>query len=200
MHWKQLAGAVVMLGSFAASAASVDQPVRSQLILDGLSFFAYAGTDKSAFLPSGAAIPIEILRVSDGQWQLTIRAASFTFPPVAFPSGARVEWRLSADAHGSCTLNRDGAACVLDAPLEARPEGGEPMAFPMRFSTQRAQAASDGVVAVRDGAVLDVQSGYLQLVAAGVSPAGAPTAPGKPFVAVLSGRVWPLPAVAAPSP
>lgn len=202
-RWCRATAAVVAAGWLAGSpvesrAADPIGPLRTELALDSLSFFAYAGSDKSAFLPSGAAIPLEILRVSDTQWRITIPANSFAFPPVQFPSGIRVEWRLSADAKGFCTVVSGSASCVIDAPLEARPENGDPTPFPMRFSTQRAQATSDGVVAARDGAALDLTSGYLQLVAAGVSPAGAPTAPGKPFYAVLSGRIGSLPQAIPP--
>jgi hypothetical protein len=194
----------VAAGWLAASSAESlaldpSAPLRTELALDGLSFFAYAGSDKSAFLPSGATIPLEILRISDTHWRITIPANSFVFPPVEFPSGIRVEWRLTADAKGSCALGSGAAACVIDAPLEARPEGGgDSMRFRMRFSTLRAEAMSDGVVAARDGAPLDLGSGYLQLVAAGVSPTGAPTAPGKPFYAVLSGRIASLPQATTP--
>jgi hypothetical protein len=65
--------------------------------------------------------------------------------------------------------------------------------FPLTFSTETATSRGDGLVASRSGVRLDPTSGFIQLVAAGVSPAEAPTAPGKPFYAVLSGQILDLP-------
>jgi hypothetical protein len=65
--------------------------------------------------------------------------------------------------------------------------------FPLTFSTETATSQADGLVALRSGVRLDPTSGFIQLVAAGVSPAEAPTAPGKPFYAVLSGQILDLP-------
>lgn len=166
----------------------------AELVLDGLSFFAFEGSGKSAPLPAGTVIPIEATRDGAGGWHLAIAASNLSLPPVTYPSGRSVTWKLSGDARGTLTVSGEEASLVLSAPLVAHVDGAlDGIPFPMTFRTGMATASAAGVTASREGAKLDLRSGYVQLVAAGVNPRDAATAPGKPFYAVLSGQVRGLP-------
>lgn len=161
-------------------------------VLDGLSFFAYEGADASALLPAGAQIAASVVAETQGAWRITIPAASLeALPPVRYPSGRTVRWRLGAAATGVLRLQSDGTVSAsIDAPLVAyTDDGAEGAPFPLRFTTGAAASRAGGEVAATDGMRLDPRSGAIQLVATGVSPAEAATAPGKPFYAVLSGQL-----------
>ena len=171
-----------------------------RLVLDTFSFFFFEGENASAVLPSGAEIPLQLTQSSATSWKITIPQGSLNVPPVRYPSGLNVRWTLSAPAVGQLTLTKEGGSCKIEAPLVAHVEGrSSSVPFPLTFSTETATSEADGLVASRKGARLEPASGFLQLVAAGISPEGAPTAPGKPFYAVLSGQIVDLPqGLAAP--
>jgi hypothetical protein len=163
-------------------------------VLDNFSFFFFEGANATAVLPAGAEIPFELKQSSATTWTVTVSPAALNVPPVLYPSGKKVRWTLSGPAAGSLTLTEEGGTCRIQAPLVAHPEGADAaIPFPLTFSTGAATSQGDGLVASRTGVRLDPASGFIQLVAAGVSPAGAPTAPGKPFYAVLSGQIIDLP-------
>jgi hypothetical protein len=178
-----------LLGPLPAIAAEV------VLALDGLSHFSFGISKASALLPASARIPARINRASADSWTLFIPAAGFDPPAVAYPSGRSVKWRLSHDATGSLRRVRgEGLSVAITLPLVAHVDGArEGVAFPLTFTTEQVSHTAMGTVASREGAKLDPTSGYLQLVAAGASPAGAKTAPGEPFVAVVSARIEGLP-------
>lgn len=185
-HLRVLALAL-LLGPAPATAAP-------RLVLDGLSFFSFEGSSASAFLPAGAEIRLEVEAAGPARWTLRVRPESFDFPPVRYPSGRSVRWRLGSAAVGTIELQGDVASITLTAPLVAEPSGSEAkIAFPLVFTTAQSRRESDGVTAEREGAKLDLASGYVQLVATGLNPSNASTAPGKPFVAVLSGVMIDLP-------
>lgn len=165
-----------------------------RLVLDAFSFFFFEGDNATAVLPPGAEIPLNMTRSSATSWTVTIPQRALDVPPVRYPSGRSVRWTLSAPAVGQLTLSKGAGSCRIEAPLVAHVEGTDSsVPFPLTFSTETASSQADGFVASRAGVRLDPASGFLQLVAAGVSPAGAPTAPGKPFYAVLSGQIVDLP-------
>jgi hypothetical protein len=167
----------------------------ARLVLDGLSFFVFEGAGQSAFLPEGTSVPLEFERLGTTSWQVTIVPSALDAPPVRYPSGKSVTWRLHEPATGMLTVSGGEASWSLSAPLVAYVEGSEAgIPFPLSFTTAVASRTAQGIVASREGARLDLATGYVQLVAAGVSPEGALTAPGMPFIAVLSGSVVGLPA------
>jgi hypothetical protein len=182
--------ALVVAGAiFPASAAA-----GPRLVLDAFSFSFFEGDNATAVLPSGAEIPLELMQASATSWTVTIPQGALDVPPVRYPSGRSVRWTLSGPALGQLTLTDQGGSCRIEAPLVAHVEGGDSsVPFPLTFSTETASSQGDGLVASRTGVRLDSASGFIQLVAAGVSPEGAPTAPGKPFYAVLSGQILDLP-------
>ena len=105
-----------------------------------------------------------------------------------------MRWTLSGPAVGQLTLTDEGGICSIEAPLVAHVEGADTsVPFPLSFSTGTVTSQGDGSVVSQTGVRLDPASGFLQLVAAGVSPEGALTAPGKPFYAILSGLMIDLP-------
>lgn len=157
--------------------------------LDGFSAFVFEGAGKSALIPP-ANIPMEISPRGNGQWEVRIRSSALFFPPITYPSGRVVEWRLSADAIGIISRTESGAVFQITAPAVAHVDGnssGIPMT--LTFSTETLTATAKEVTAQRQGVRLDRESGYLQLVAANVNPIHAATAPGHPFYAILSGRI-----------
>jgi hypothetical protein len=180
---------VMALAIFPAAAAA-----GPRLVLDAFSFFSFEGDNATAVLPSGAEIPLELTQSSATSWTITIPQSALDVPPVRYPSGRSVRWALSAPAVGQLTVTEQGGSCRIEAPLVAHVEGADSsVPFPLTFSTETATSRGDGLVASRTGVRLDPTSGFIQLVAAGVSPAEAPTAPGKPFYAVLSGQILDLP-------
>jgi len=181
---------VVLAGAiFPASAGA-----GPRLVLDAFSFFFFEGDNATAVLPSGAEVPLELTQSSPTSWTLSIPQGALDVPPVRYPSGRSVRWTLSAPAVGQLTLTDQGGSCRIEAPLVAHVVGeNSSVPFPLTFSTETATSQADGLVASRSGVRLDPASGFIQLVAAGVSPAEAPTAPGKPFYAVLSGQILDLP-------
>lgn len=182
---------VVVLAAMMLPASAGAGP---RLVLDGFSFFFFEGANETAILPAGAEIPLELTQSSATTWTITIPQGSLDVPPVRYPSGRSVRWTLSAPAAGQLTLTNGGGSCRIEAPLVAHVEGmNSSVPFPLTFSTENASSQGDGLVASRTGVRLDPASGFLQLVAAGVSPEDAPTAPGKPFYAVLSGQIVDLP-------
>jgi hypothetical protein len=190
----QLVGGILVVAFCLGSPAQAETPA-CQLVLDGLSFFIFEGADESAFLPEGTVIPLTLEPLGETTWTVTISPTSLTVPPVLYPSGKSVVWRLGEVAQGMLTVSGGQASVSLNAPLVAHVEGSEGgIPFPLSFTTGVASKQAQGVTATREGARLDLATGYVQLVAAGVSPEGALTAPGMPFIAVLSGSVVGLPA------
>jgi len=180
---------VLAVAMFPASAGA-----GPRLVLDAFSFFFFEGDNATAVLPPGAEIPLTMTRSSATSWTVTIPQRALDVPPVRYPSGRSVRWTLSAPAVGQLTLADGGGRCSIEAPLVANVEGTDTsVPFPLTFSTETALSRADGFVASRTGVRLDPASGFLQLVAGGVSPDGAPTAPGKPFYAVVSGQIVDLP-------
>jgi hypothetical protein len=156
--------------------------------VDSFSFFYFEGAGIGGAI-SGTRIPIQVTRQSVGSWRIEIAPEDLVLPEMTYPSGKRAVWRLSSPAVGS--LDRlDGAyRCDLSVPAVAFVDGGEtgiPMTF--QFTTESTSAEAAGVIASREGSRLDPRSGQVQLVAAGVNPTHAASAPGKPFYVVLSGR------------
>lgn len=167
---------------------------RPELVLDGLSFFSFAGSKEAALLPAGTRIGVTFERVGEETWSVTIAPGALAVPPVTYPSGLAVEWRLEGPARG--TFVRDGSSLrgSITAPLVAHVGGSaEGIPIPLTFTTEVARRDAKDLVAEREGMRLDPRSGYIQMVAAGVNPAHAATAPGEPFVAVLSGTFEKLP-------
>jgi hypothetical protein len=159
------------------------------LELDGFSFFHFEGASTGGPIP-GTRIPIEVTRQGDGVWQIVAAPQNLVLPELVYPSGRRVAWRLSAPAVGTLVRSEGAYRCTLNVPAVAFVDGGD-RGFPMtfQFTTEDASADAAGVTASREGARLDPRSGYLQLVAAGINPMHAASAPGKPFYVVLSGRL-----------
>jgi hypothetical protein len=156
--------------------------------IDGFSFFYFEGAASGGAV-STARVPIHATQEAIGVWRIEIAPGSFDFPELVYPSGRRVVWRLSAPAVGRLEGSDGTYRCVLSVPAVAFVDGeksGLPMTF--EFTTENASAQAAGVVAARQGSRVDARSGQVQLVAAGVNPNHAATAPGKPFYVVLSGR------------
>jgi hypothetical protein len=166
-----------------------------ELVLDGLSFFAFEGSKAAVLLPAGTVIPAEIEPSGASRWTLTIAPAALQVAPITYPSGRSIQWRLAAPAKGTITRDGETLRCTLEAPLLAKRDDtpGE-VELPLTFTTETTTATAKGLTASREGVRLDATSGYLQLVATGVNPVHAETAPGEPFVAVLSGVLRGLPA------
>ena len=182
--------ALVLAGAILPASAGAGP----RLVLDAFSFFFFEGGNATAVLPSGAEIPLELTQSSATSWTVTIPQQALDVPPVRYPSGRSVRWTLSAPAIGQLTLTDQGGSCRIEAPLVAHVVGANSaVPFPLTFSTETETSRRDGLVASRTGVRLDPTSGFIQLVAAGVSPGGAPTAPGTPFYAVLSGQILDLP-------
>jgi hypothetical protein len=159
------------------------------LELDGLSALYFESESVGSMIPA-SRIPIEVRAAAAGEWDLRIAQSDFQLPEIRYPSGARVLWRLRSDAHGICRADGPTRVCQLVAPGEAFVEG-RPAGIPMTltFSTEELTASGAGRTARREGVRLEPTSGYLQLVAVGINPPHAATAPGSPFFAVLSGRI-----------
>jgi hypothetical protein len=178
-----------------ALAARPAHAEKAELVLDGLSFIAFEGSKAAVLLPAGSVIPATIEPSGASSWTVTIEPAALEVPPVAYPSGRSIQWRLSAPAKGTITRDGETLRCTLEAPLMAkRDDAPGEVAFPLTFTTETSTATAKGLTASREGVRLDPASGYLQLVATGVNPVHAETAPGEPFVAVLSGVLRGLPA------
>ncbi len=166
----------------------------SRLVLDHFSFFLYQGSQTVGLLPAGADIPIKFSKVTENQWTFSVQPSQLDFPEMTFPSGRVVKWRLSSLATGVVTVGPSGISCQLSAPLAAYVDGSsDAFPFPLTFTTESSSSSNNGMTATQTGIRLDPQSGFLQLVATGVSPETAPTAPGEPFYVVASGRVLGLP-------
>lgn len=156
--------------------------------IDSFSFFYFEGAKVGGAI-SPTRVPIEATPEGPGAWRIEVAPESFVLPELLYPSGKRVLWRLSASASGRLDHTEGVYRCVLNVPAVAFVEGREtgiPMSF--EFTTETASAQAAGVVASREGSRIDPRSGQVQLVAAGVNPTHAASAPGKPFYAVLSGR------------
>jgi len=180
--------AAALVTACLASASAFAQALAT-LELDSLSAFYFEGDGRGAMI-SSASIPIELTPQGRSSWLLRVPAAGFALPEITYPSGKRVAWKLSADATGVITANGGELVCQLTAPAIAyvdEDEGGIPMT--LTFSTETLSAAAKGFTAERQGVRVDPGSGYVQLVTAAVNPLHAATAPGNPFVAVLSGRI-----------
>lgn len=189
---------LIAAGALLASLLSTPTAVASDavLVLDTFSVFRFEGTTASAMLPVGGRIPLNLAREAEGSWSVRIAASAFDFPPVTYPSGKSVKWRLSSDATGQLTNAAGGARLDLSAPLVAYVDGASRgIPFPMSFTTESSSAARAGVSASVRGVKVDAASGFVQLVATGISPDGAATAPGKPFYAILSGQISGLPSL-----
>ena len=179
------ASALALLGGPLSASAGP-----SRLVLDAFSFFLYEGSEIAVVLPAGAVVPLELERAGANRWTLRIDPAGLDVPPVRYPSGRSVAWKLARPATGELTVSGGAASCRIDAPLVAYVDGAaQGVPFPLAFSTESAQSQAESLVASAQGVKLDLASGALQLVAAGVSPADAPTAPGKPFYVILSGQI-----------
>ena len=184
----------LVIGLLTAAVLPASAHAGPKLVLDSFSHFLFEGANATAMLPSGVEIPLELKQVSPTSWSITVPPLTLNVPPVRYPSGKSVRWTLSRPATGSLTVTKEGGSCRIDAPLVAHPEGMDvAIPFSLTFTTETATSEGDGVVASRTGVRLDPASGFLQLVAAGFSPSGALTAPGKPFYAVLSGQILDLP-------
>ncbi len=178
-------GAVIAVFLFGDGALAVP----AELELDSLSFFYFEGAQVGNGLPP-ATIPLEVEKSATGGWTIRVPAAAFLMPPVTYPSGLRVDWRLTSDATGTISGVGGALRCQLSAPAMAYVDGaktGIPWSF--EFTTETSGASAQGLTATRQGARLDPTSGYLQLVATGVHAMNAATAPGMPYYAVLSGRI-----------
>lgn len=192
MTAKLLIRALVVV--LAATISPVSAAAGPRLVLDVFSFFFFEGENAAAVLPSGAEIPLELTQSSPTTWTVTIPQGALDVPPVLYPSGLSVRWTLSGAAVGQLTLTSGGGSCSIEAPLVAHVEGTDSsVPFPLTFSTETVTSEGDGAVVSETGVRLDPASGFMQLVAAGVSPEGALTAPGKPFYAILSGLMIDLP-------
>jgi hypothetical protein len=162
--------------------------------VDSLSFVHFEGDNSSALVPGGGRMTWSLTPASTDSWSVSVRPESFQLPAMTYPSGRRVVWRLSGPATGTLSRSINGIDCVLSAPLVAYVDGSRTgIDFPLTFTTAPVSVRAAGLVAATQGVRLDAASGQLQLVAAGVSPIGAATAPGKPFYVVLSGQLSGLP-------
>lgn len=185
---------VPLRGSAAPPDGKAQPLIQVDFLLDEFSFFYFEGKHVGGALPAGHRIPMTLAEKRPGSWEVTIEPGALALPPLAFPSGLSVEWRLPEPATGAVEITRDGIVWKITAPLRAYVGGAtEGIEFPLRFTTEIASSTGDGLRALRRGKRLDQRSGHLQLVAAGVSPGDAATAPGKPFYVVLSGRLDPVP-------
>lgn len=184
-------GLLLAIQSFGSGTAVAGEP---RLVLDGLSFFAFEGADASALIPGETSIPVRIEPGRSGVWEILIPADRFEVPPIRYPSGRSVRWKLADAARGTLTSTESGLMCTIHAPLIAHLDGApDGVSFPLTFTTERSSRAAGTLVASREGVRLDPKSGYVQLVATGLNPLHADTAPGSPFTAVLSGRFLDLP-------
>jgi len=170
-------------------------PARAaEFVTDNLSFFYFEGAKVGETIPAGARVPLKIERRDSGSWQITIDASSVSVPPIRYPSGKTVQWKLGGVASGTLTVWDGKGRADITVPLVAYVDGSDVgFPFPLTFTTETTVAMASGVTASREGARLDPSSGVIQLVAAGVSPPTAPTAPGKPFYVVVSGQIIDLP-------
>jgi hypothetical protein len=183
--WRSLALCAVAL----LAAPLPARGANAKLELDGFSFFFFEGAQVGAQLP-GASVPISVTPAGKGRWTLSVDAADLKLPEVVYPSGRRVQWRLGGPATGEVVKSGGTFVATLQAPALAYVDGAsDGISMALSFSTETANATAAGLTASRQGVPLDPASGYLQLVAAGVNPSHAATAPGKPFYAVLSGRI-----------
>lgn len=180
----------VLLGALTASLlASSTLAAPANLELDSLSFFYFEGAKVGNEIPP-ATIPVDIQQTGQGTWTIRVPSGSFSIPDLVYPSGLRVQWRLTSDATGTIAKSGTSLVCQLSAPAMAFVDGsktGVPWSF--EFTTEGSSASAQGFTAARQGARMDPQTGYLQLVATGVHANQAATAPGKPYYAVLSGRI-----------
>ncbi len=178
-------GSVIVVLLVSASALAVP----AKLELDSLSFFYFEGANVGNGLPA-ASIPIDVQQDSASSWTIRVPAGSLSLPDVTYPSGRRVEWKLTSDATGTISRSGSSLVCQLTAPAAAYVDGsaaGIPWDF--EFTTESSASSAKGITATRQGARMDPTSGYLQLVATGVHAKRAATAPGKPYYVVLSGRI-----------
>jgi hypothetical protein len=194
-----VAGALVVLLALPARAGP---SASATLVLDGFSFFFFEGAQQGSPIPSGVAIPLRIAPMATDAWSLAIAPGALTLPPVVYPSGRAVQWALPSAATGTLRRSPAGIQAELDVDAVAYVEGGSPNGIPFsfHFTTERAEAQAGAFSASRTGARIDPKSGYVQLVAAGIHPSDAATAPGKPFYVVLSGAIQGLDAAIAPTP
>ena len=181
---------VAVVAAIAITVASVGPAVAAAAFfeLDGFSFFYFEGAKVGGAI-STTRVPVEATPEGPGVWRIEIAPENFVLPEIAYPSGKRAVWRLSAPAVGRLERSEGSYRCVLNVPALAFVDGREtgiPMTF--EFTTEAASAQAAGVVASREGSRIDPRSGQVQLVAAGVNPTHAASAPGKPFYVVLSGR------------
>lgn len=184
--------------AIAAMLALASHPVHAgeiEMVIDGLSFFAFEGTGGTVQLPAGLRIPAKLERATRDSWRITLPAGALSaMPPIRYPSGKSVSWRLSSSASGTLQIGSDGLATItIQAPLVAHVEGqpgGIP--FPLTFTTESTNGAAAGQASVA-GQRLDANSGVVGLVASGRNPVDAASAPGKPFLAVLTAQLRGLP-------
>jgi hypothetical protein len=194
MRGKRAAIVVFVLGGVSLAWAWPARGAEPRLVLDSFSFFLFEGTSQAIQVPSGSEVPVVLEPVGSGRWSIAIPPAALVIPPIRYPSGLSVRWTLSAPATGELVLSGGTASCSIRAPLVAHVEGRGEVPFPLSFTTEAATSSAGGLTAAVEGSRFDPASGSLQLVAAGVNPTHAKTAPGKPFYVVLSGRVVNLPA------
>lgn len=180
----------IALLSGLASRTSANEVVAGELVLDGFSFVHLEGAVSDVPLPSGTRVPLRFEKVRPGEWRVRVPGAALIVPPVRYPSGKLVHFRADRDGLGSLRIDRSGGHMEVSVTLVARlADGGGPARIPLTFRTGTASYRGPEGMTAREGARLDLASGYVQLVAAGVNVRRAATAPGAPFYAVLSGRI-----------
>lgn len=188
-------GTISLLLIALASAALAQDRVTATLELDEFSLFHFAGTNAGGALPSGVELTLNLARRSDSSWDVSVPAGTFQLPPLEYPDGQTVLWKLKTDARGSLERGENGISLNIQALAMALSERSDsnPL-FILRFTTGRTQKRARGYTARADGILLQREDGYVRLVASGVNPKGARNAPGEPFYVVLSGTVRGLPA------
>jgi hypothetical protein len=172
---------VVLLAS---SAKAIDTVIR----LDGLSAFFIPGGGQTA-VPSGSTIPISLWKRREGTWALRAPASRMATRQVA-AAGLSLNVRLEHDANGECVLDGPTFTCRLFTVFVVRETGREEFVrVPLQFTSEPTGKSIGHVEAALQGAPLNPDTGYLQLVAVGELPIESPISPGQPFYVVLSGQL-----------